>query len=135
MKSKTYYKSFKCSRCDLQRSETNKHLFYNESSSSSYCRACNNDLVRERRKSGKLKKEPQFSDYDNVESWYRAHGTKGMNDSSETIVKTMKSIWRDKWTWSPDAKRVEMGIVMQWSAGCLRPGWIYKDLNLEVKQC
>ena len=135
MKSKTYYKTFKCSRCGLERFEGNKHLFYDQKSSSCYCRACNKDLAKQRRKSGNLKKDPQFSDYDNVEEWYRAFGTKGFKDSAETIVKTMKSIWGDKWTWNPDAKRVEMGIVMQWNPGCLRKDWQYKDLNLQVEQC
>ena len=130
-KSKTYYQTFKCSRCGLERTDTNKELFYKESSSSCYCRACNNDLVRERRKKGTLRKEIEFSDYPDIESWYKAFGTKGMKDSGETIIATMKSIWGDKWEWHPEAKRIEFGVVMQWNPGCLRQGWKYKNLNVD----
>ena len=67
MKSKIYYQTFKCARCGLERTSTNKDLFYKESSSSCYCRKCNNDLVRERRAKGTLRKEIEFSDYNDVE--------------------------------------------------------------------
>lgn len=130
-KSKIYYETFKCSRCGLERNSANKHLFYNEKSSSCYCRACNNEIVRQRRKNGTLKKEPQFSDYNNVLDWYRAHGTKNFKDSGETIIQTMKSIWGKKFDWHPDAKKMEFGIVMQWNPGCLRSGWKYKNLNVD----
>ena len=130
MKEKTYFKTFKCARCSLEKSDSNKHLFYKESSSC-YCRACNNNLVRERRKNGKLKKDPCFSDHNDVESFYRAFGTKGMKESGETIVQSMKSIWGPKWSWSPSEKHAEMSIVMQWSYGCLRKGWKYRNLNVE----
>ena len=131
MKSKIYYQTFKCARCGLERTSTNKDLFYKESSSSCYCRKCNNDLVRERRAKGTLRKEIEFSDYNDVEKWYRAHGTKGMKESGDSIVKTMKSIWGNKWEWHPEAKRIEFGVVMQWNPGCLREGWKYKNLNLD----
>jgi hypothetical protein len=120
MKNKTYYQTFKCSRCDLERSDSNKHLFYDSKSSSCYCRKCNNEIVKERRAKGKLKKDIEFSDYNDVEKWYKAHGTKGMKESGDSIVKTMKSIWGNKWEWTPSEKHAEMSIVMQWSYGCLR---------------
>jgi hypothetical protein len=104
MKNKTYYQTFKCSRCDLERSDSNKHLFYDSKSSSCYCRKCNNEIVKERRAKGKLKKDIEFSDYNDVEKWYKAHGTKGMKESGDSIVKTMKSIWGNKWEWSPSEK-------------------------------
>ena len=130
MKSKIYYQTFKCARCGLERTSTNKDLFYKESSSSCYCRKCNNDLVRERRAKGTLRKDPCFSDYNDVEAWYKAHGTKSMKESGDSIVKTMKSIWGNKWEWSPSEKHAEMSIVMQWNPGCLRKGWKYKNLNV-----
>ena len=130
MKSKIYYQTFKCARCGLERTSTNKDLFYKENSSSCYCRKCNNDLVRERRAKGTLRKDPCFSEYCDVEKWYRAHGTKGMKDSADSIVLTMKSIWGNKWEWHPEAKRIEFGVVMQWNPGCLREGWKYKNLNV-----
>ena len=131
MKKKTYFETFKCARCGLERTSTNKDLFYKESSSSCYCRKCNNDLVRERRAKGTLRKEVEFSEYCDVEKWYRAHGTKGMKESGDSIVATMKSIWGSKFDWHPDAKRVEFGIVLQWDPGCLRKGWAYKNLNVD----
>ena len=131
MKEKTYFKTFKCARCSLEKSDSNKHLFYKENSSSCYCRACNNNLVKERRAKGTLRKEVEFSEFNDVEKWYRAHGTKGMKDSADSIVLTMKSIWGTKFDWHPDAKRIEFGIVLQWDPGCLRKGWKYKSLNVE----
>ena len=86
MKSKIYYQTFKCARCGLERTSTNKDLFYKESSSSCYCRKCNNDLVRERRAKGTLRKEIEFSDYNDVEKWYRAHGTKGMKERGDGFL-------------------------------------------------
>jgi len=131
VKKKTYFETFKCSRCNLERTDTNKDLFYKENSSSCYCRKCNNDLVRERRAKGTLRKDPSFSDYNDVEKWYRAHGTKNMKESGDSIIRTMQSIWGNKWEWHPEAKRIEFGVVMQWIPGCLREGWKYKNLNLD----
>ena len=77
-----------------------------------------------------LRKEIEFSDYNDVEKWYKAHGTKGMKESGDSIVKTMKSIRGNKWEWTPSEKHAEMSIVMQWSYGCLRKNWKYKNLNV-----